>query len=85
MTAIRLPFFFTSILCVVAALRGQRTAPDAADLDAAFGRALPRPVEARWTLVPWRRSLTAALAEAKATGKAVYLLVNDGEVDSGRC
>jgi hypothetical protein len=41
--------------------------------------------EARWTLIPWRHSLTEALAEAKATGKPVYLFVNDGDVASGRC
>jgi hypothetical protein len=55
------------------------------DLEAAFAAAMPPREEARWTLIPWRHSLTEALAEAKATGKAVYLFVNDGDTASGRC
>ncbi|MCA8966688.1 MAG: hypothetical protein H6838_08355 [Planctomycetes bacterium] len=55
------------------------------DLDAAFAAARPPLAEARWTLVPWRHSLTDALAEAKANNKPVYLFVNDGDVESGRC
>ena len=41
-----------------------------------FAKALPAEAEARWTSIPWRRSLTRALAEAKATGKPIYLFVN---------
>ena len=41
--------------------------------------------EARWTLIPWRHSFTDALAEAKQTKRPIYLYVNDGDVDSGRC
>lgn len=55
------------------------------DFEAAFARALPPAAEALSTLVPWRRSLTAALVEAKTSGKPVYLFVNDGNVDCGRC
>ncbi len=55
------------------------------DLQTAFAAAQPPLTEARWTLVPWRHSLTEALAEAKATNKPVYLFVNDGDVESGRC
>lgn len=55
------------------------------DLASAFACALPPPEEARWTLIPWRRSLRQALAEAAQTGKPVYLFVNDGDVDCGRC
>lgn len=57
----------------------------AADVDALFAKALPAEAEARWTSIPWRRSLTRALAEAKATGKPIYLFVNDGNVDTGQC
>jgi hypothetical protein len=59
--------------------------PAAFDLDAAFAAALPPLAESRWTLIPWRHSLTDALAEAKATTRPVYLFVNDGDVDSGVC
>jgi hypothetical protein len=55
------------------------------DLDAAFAAAQPPPAEALWTLIPWRRSLTDALAEAKRTKRPVYLFVNDGDVESARC
>jgi hypothetical protein len=55
------------------------------DFDAAFAAAMPPVDETRWTLIPWRHSLTEALAEAKATKKPVYLFVNDGDVASGRC
>ena len=55
------------------------------DLQTAFAAAQPPLPEARWTLVPWRHSLTEALAEAKTTNKPVYLFVNDGDVESGRC
>lgn len=56
-----------------------------AALDAAFAAAQPPDAEARWTLIPWRHSLRQALAEAERTGKAIYLFVNDGDVESGRC
>lgn len=55
------------------------------DLAREFAAALPPSDKARWTLIPWRRSLRQALAEAAQTGKPVYLLVNDGDVDCGRC
>lgn len=55
------------------------------DLDAAFAAVMPPTEEARWTLVPWRHSLTEALQEAKALHRPVYLYVNDGDVESGRC
>jgi len=55
------------------------------DLDAAFAAAMPPAAEALWTCIPWQRSLTEAMALGKATGKPVYLYVNDGDVDSGRC
>lgn len=55
------------------------------DLDAAFAAARPPLAEARWTLIPWRHSLTDALAEAKQTRRPIYLYVNDGDVESGRC
>jgi len=55
------------------------------DLEAAFAAALPPVSEARWTLIPWRHSLTDALAEAKRIQRPIYLFVNDGDVDSGRC
>lgn len=74
-----------AVALLVAVAPAQDAAPDAADLDAAFAAALPPPHEARWTLVPWRPSFTAALAEARATGRPVYLYVNDGDVRSGRC
>lgn len=55
------------------------------DLEAAFAAARPPLEEARWTTIPWRASLTDALAEAREAGKPVYLYVNDGEIASGRC
>jgi hypothetical protein len=58
---------------------------EALDIDGAFAAALPPPAESRWTLIPWRHSLTDALAEAKASKRPIYLFVNDGEVDSGLC
>lgn len=59
--------------------------PIAFDLDAAFAEAHPPRVESLWTLIPWRHSLTEALAEGKRTQRPIYLYVNDGDVDSGRC
>lgn len=67
-----------------AVVLAQQPAP-AVDLDAAFTAAMPPTAEARWTLVPWRHSLTDALVEAKRTKRPVYLYVNDGDVESGRC
>lgn len=55
------------------------------DVDAAFAAALPPPAESRWTLVPWRHSLTDALVEAKQTKRPIYLFVNDGDTGSARC
>jgi hypothetical protein len=63
--------------------RGPQAAPF--DLDTAFVAAIPPVDETRWTLIPWRHSLTEALAEAKTAHKPVYLFVNDGDVGSGRC
>lgn len=59
--------------------------PPAVDVDATFAAALPPPAESRWTLIPWRHSLTDAIAEAKALQRPVYLYVNDGDVGSARC
>lgn len=73
-------------LASTAALAAQQPAPVAGDeLSAAFAAAMPPPAEARWTLVPWRHSLTLALAEARALQRPVYVFVNDGDVESGRC
>ena len=70
----------------LAALAARQPAAQAVDeLGAAFAAAQPPPAEARWTLVPWRHSLTEALAEAKRVHKPVYLFVTDGDVESGRC
>lgn len=55
------------------------------DLEAAFADARPPLAEARWTLVPWRTSLSDALAEAERRDKPVFLYVNDGEIWSGKC
>ncbi len=74
-------------LSTLAALIAQDapTGADAFDLDAAFAQARPPLAEARWTLIPWRHSLTEALVESRATNRPVYLFVNDGDVESGRC
>lgn len=77
-TAPALPF-----LALATTLAAQE--PADFDLDAAFAAAQPTADEARWTLVPWRTSLTDALDEAKRTGKPIYLYVNDGDVETGRC
>lgn len=55
------------------------------DLEAAFQAAMPPRVEALWRTIPWRTSLTDALEEARKADKPVYMFVNDGEVQSGRC
>lgn len=70
---------------LLAAAGAAQAAPPAFDLDAAFAAAQPPRAEATWTLIPWRHSLTDALAEAKKDQKPVYLFVNDGDVESGRC
>jgi hypothetical protein len=70
---------------LLAAAGAAQDAPRAFDLDTAFAAALPPRTEANWTLIPWRHSLTDALAEAKKDQKPVYLFVNDGDVESGRC
>lgn len=70
------------------ALRAQSAPPAGPapfDLDIAFAAALPPLEESRWTLIPWRHSLTDALAEAKTAKRPVFLFINDGDVDSGRC
>ena len=59
--------------------------PVPAEFEAAFAAAIPDAADALWTLVPWRTSLTDALAESKRTGNPVFLYVNDGDVASGRC
>ena len=41
--------------------------------------------ESRWQLVPWRRSLKAALAEAERTGKPVWYFGADGDFWTGNC
>ena len=54
-------------------------------LAAAFAAARPPQAEALWTLIPWRHSLTDALDEGRRQRKPIYLFVNDGDVESGRC
>ena len=70
---------------LLAAAAAAQDAQPKFDLDVAFAAAQPPRAEASWTLVPWRHSLTDALAEAKKEGKPVYLFVIDGDVESGRC
>jgi hypothetical protein len=41
--------------------------------------------ESQWRLIPWRPSLTAALAEAKKTNKPVYMFCADGIWQTGNC
>jgi len=79
--------FHRQVLPAFAAVLGATSLPaqDEVDLDAAFAAAVPEAVESRWTLIPWRESLTDALEESAWTGKPVYLYVNDGHVASGRC
>lgn len=55
------------------------------DLDAAFQAAVPPTAESLWTRIPWRPSLTDALAEARRLQRPVFLYANDGDVGSGRC
>ncbi len=77
------PFAATGLALLGTSLLAQQ--PIALDLDAAFAAACPPRVESLWTLIPWRHSLTDALLEAKRTQRPIYLYVNDGDVDSGRC
>jgi hypothetical protein len=72
-------------IALLFAVAAAAQAPAPCDLDAAFAAALPPLVESRWTLIPWRHSLTDALDEAKQTQRPIYLYVNDGDVESGRC
>jgi hypothetical protein len=72
-------------LALALATAGETPAAAADDLDALFAAALPPRAESRWTLIPWRDSLTDALAEARTARKPLYLHVNDGDVGSGRC
>ena len=76
---------FLAALCALTLPAQQPTPPAAFDLDAEFAAAQPPSDEARWTLIPWRHSLTDALVEAKQTKRPIYLYSNDGDVDSGRC
>ena len=76
---------FAAALCTLALRAQEPTPPVAFDLDAEFAAAQPPRDEARWTLIPWRHSLTDALVEAKQTKRPIYLYCNDGDVDSGRC
>lgn len=41
--------------------------------------------ESQWQLIPWRASLTEALAEAKKTNKPVYMFCADGVFKTGNC
>jgi len=75
--------WFVPLLLTAAA--AAQTASPPFDLETAFAAAMPPREESRWTLIPWRHSLTDALAESKRTGKPIYLFVNDGDVESGRC
>lgn len=73
-----------TVILLAAALPAQQPAA-AFDLDAAFEAAVPPPAESLWTRIPWRLSLTDALAEAKRVHQPVFLYANDGDVGSGRC
>ena len=75
--------WFVPLLLTAAA--ASQAAPPPFDLETAFAAAMPPPEESRWTLIPWRHSLTDALAESKQQNRPVYLYVNDGDVESGRC
>jgi hypothetical protein len=81
--AVLLPF--TPLPGQVSSPAGEAGAQEPFDLERAFAAAVAPDEEARWTLVPWRSSLTEALAESRGSDTPVYLYVNDGEVESGRC
>lgn len=73
----------TAFALLAAGLAAQRPEPES--VDAACARIRPTADDARWTLIPWHRSLGAALAEAARANRPVFLFVNDGDVDTGRC
>lgn len=50
-----------------------------------LARAHPTPREQAWRRIPWRESLTAALAEARRDRKPVFAFLSDGWFPTGSC
>jgi len=66
-------------------LPAQAAAVHADEIDTVFARARPTDREARWRLIPWRATLTRALAEAEHVRKPVFVVLADGWFPSGTC
>lgn len=63
----------------------ETVASSAAEIDAILERARPTVREDGWRRIPWRTSLTAALAEAVRDRKPVYAFLSDGWFPTGNC
>jgi hypothetical protein len=48
------------------------------DLEASVASVLPTAAENRWTEIPWRTDLAAALKEGETKHKPIYMWVMDG-------
>lgn len=57
----------------------------AVTIESAMAWARPRREEEGWRFVPWRRSLVAALDEARESKKPVFYYGCDGIIESGSC
>ncbi|MEZ5988828.1 MAG: hypothetical protein R3F30_06840 [Planctomycetota bacterium] len=76
-----MPTLLPALLALLPLAQAPAGDPIAAALD--HVRATPR--EQLWRAIPWRRSLTLALAEARRIGKPVFLFTYDGTLDDGNC
>lgn len=74
-------------LLALAPLLGQEPplAPGGAPITEALARVRPSAREDAWRLLPWHRSLAAALALAKERDQPVFLFAYDGTLDDGNC
>ncbi len=71
--------------CLLPPLAPAAPQTPSAELAAALARVRPTAAEERWRSIDWHRSLTSTLAEAKASGKPVFLFGYDGTLDDGNC
>ncbi len=63
------------ICCVLGSLQGSTSGDTLAER---IARLVPAAREQRWLQIPWRLDLLAAQAEARRSGKPIFMLMMDG-------
>ena len=69
------PIRVLALCCLLGSLQGPASGDTLAER---IARLVPAPREQRWLQIPWRLDLLSAQAEARRSGKPIFMLLMDG-------